>query len=54
MDKIIENSVDLGYLSDWYINSIMDSNWTNEQLEELVNDFYCIPKSVVDVVDKGK
>lgn len=45
----IDEAVDIGYLSDWYQCSIDDTIppiWTDEHLEELLNDFYIIPKSV--------
>lgn len=42
-----EDAYDYQTLKDWYINSI-DSTispvWTGEHLEELLNDFYIIPK----------
>lgn len=39
-------SVDEGYLSDWYITSVDDKLpiWTDEHIEELCRDFYLIPK----------
>ena len=45
--KEIEKAVDFGYLSDWYINSIDNTIppiWTDEHIEELLNDFCVIPK----------
>ena len=43
-----ELSVDFGYLSDWYRNSLIDETeppvWTDDHIEEVVNDFYLIPK----------
>ena len=47
MADIKEKAVDFGYLSDWYINSIDNTIppvWTDEHIEELLNDFYVIPK----------
>lgn len=38
---------DYGTLEDWFINSISQNDspvWTEEHLEELLNDFYVIPK----------
>lgn len=35
-------------LTDWYINSVSSDDtpvWTEEHIEELLNDFYVIPKS---------
>ena len=43
----LEKSVGIGYLCDWYQNSIMDNVppvWTDEHLEELLKDFIVIPK----------
>lgn len=42
----IDKAVGLGYLSDWYQNSIDDTIapiWTDEHLMELLNDFLVIP-----------
>ena len=39
--------MDNGTLTDWYINSIdntVEPIWTDEHIEELLNDFYVIPK----------
>ena len=39
--------VSRGYLTDWYQQSIDETNppiWTDEHLDELYNDFYLIPK----------
>lgn len=40
--------VDEGYLIDWYISSVDNSEpvWTEAHIEELMNDFYLIPKGV--------
>lgn len=46
--QIAERSVDLDYLISWYISSIDETVppiWTDEHLEELLKDFYLIPKS---------
>lgn len=39
-------AVDIGYLYDWYIASVMDDEpvWTEKHIEELFNDFILIPK----------
>lgn len=39
-------AVDAGYLSDWYIASVGDESpvWTDEHINELLNDFIVIPK----------
>lgn len=42
-----EDAVDLGFLEDWYLNSIANDSppvWTIEHLRELIGDFYLIPK----------
>lgn len=43
-----ELSVDFDYLSDWYRTSLVDETespvWTDNHIEEVVNDFYLIPK----------
>lgn len=43
-----ELSVSAGYLSEWYQKSLVDETappvWTDEHIEEIVNDFYLIPK----------
>jgi len=44
-NQIIEK--DVGYLSDWYQNSIDDTKppvWTDEHIEELLEDFILIPR----------
>ncbi|MGN0656967.1 MAG: hypothetical protein ACI4KR_09240 [Ruminiclostridium sp.] len=50
-----EAAYDIATLEDWYINSVSDNDtpvWTEEHLEELLNDFYVIPKDTpaADVV----
>lgn len=48
MDEYIsrEAVVDAGYLSDWYISSVGNESpvWTDEHIDELLNDFLVIPK----------
>ena len=48
MDEYIskDDAVDAGYLSDWYISSVGDESpvWTDEHIDELLNDFLVIPK----------
>lgn len=42
-----EAGYDYATLEDWYINSVSETDspvWTKEHLEELLNDFYLIPK----------
>lgn len=51
-----DKSVGIGYLSDWYQNSIDDTKppiWTDEHIEELTNDFIVILKDAptADVVE---
>lgn len=47
---ILDNSVDDGYLHDWYQTSVLNDEpiWTDEHLSELSGDFYLIPKEVVE------
>ena len=42
--------VDEAYLIDWYISSVDDSDpvWTEAHIEELMNDFYLIPRGCID------
>lgn len=43
----LDAAYDIGTLEDWYINSISQNDapvWTEKHLEELLNDFYVIPK----------
>ena len=48
MDEYIskQDAVDAGYLSDWYIASVGNESpvWTDEHIDELLNDFIVIPK----------
>lgn len=47
-----KKAVDEGYLYDWYINSVLDTDepvWTEKHIEELCNDFYVIPKDMPKV-----
>lgn len=48
-----DHAVDTGYLSDWYQQSIDETVppvWTDEHIEELNNDFYLIPKEIIDTL----
>lgn len=47
---IQENAVDEGYLQDWYQHSVTDDPpvWTDEHISEAYNDFYMIPREVVE------
>lgn len=50
-----EAAYDMDTLYDWYISSVSENDnpvWTEEHLEELLNDFYVIPKdtTAADVV----
>lgn len=53
-DFVTENSVDKGFLQDWYQASVLDNPpvWTDEYITEIVGDFYLIPKEVVDGKEK--
>lgn len=42
-----EAAYDMDTLYDWYVSSVSENDnpvWTEEHLEELLNDFYVIPK----------
>ena len=44
---IEERAIDIGYLQDWYQNSIDETIppiWTDAHIDELFKDFYLIPK----------
>ena len=48
---IDDNSVDEGFLQDWYQNSVLETDtpvWTDEHIAEMVVDFYLIPREVID------
>lgn len=50
-DFVKENAVDEGFLQDWYQSSVSETDppvWTDEHIEEVVGDFYLIPKEIVD------
>lgn len=42
----LDAAYDQGTLTDWYISSVGSEPpvWTDEHIEELLNDFYVIPK----------
>ena len=45
--EIFDESFEYKDLADWYISSVDDRDtpvWTDEHIEELLNDFYVIPK----------
>lgn len=47
IEKIKDNSLDFNYLYAWYIKSVDNTEtpvWTDEHIDELLNDFYIIPK----------
>ena len=49
-NPILNEAVDMGFLQDWYLNSVdttQDPVWTDEHLRELTEDFYVIPKEAV-------
>lgn len=47
---IEENAVNESFLSDWYQASVMDDPpvWTDEHITEVCEDFYLIPKEVIE------
>jgi len=55
--KFIEkNSVDKGFLQDWYQHSVTDEPpvWTDEHIAEVYGDFYLIPKETVEKLETSK
>lgn len=43
----LEKAMDESTLYDWYVTSVLQTDtpvWTEEHIEELLNDFYVIPK----------
>lgn len=43
----LEKAMDESTLYDWYVTSVVQTDtpvWTEEHIEELLNDFYVIPK----------
>lgn len=51
LTDIESNAMDSGTLSDWYISSVGNESpvWTEEHIDELLNDFYVIPKDVATI-----
>lgn len=50
---IDDHAIDTGYLYDWYQQSIdttIPPVWTDEHIEEVSNDFYLIPKEIIDTL----
>lgn len=50
-EQLMKSAVSIGYLQDWYQNSIdgeVPPIWTDEHLNELTKDFYIIPKQKED------
>lgn len=48
----LDAAYDIGTLENWYISSVSQDDapvWTEEHLEELLNDFYVIPKDTPTV-----
>lgn len=48
---IENNSVNEGFLMDWYQSSVNEEDppvWTDEHIHEVYGDFYLIPKEVMD------
>ena len=48
---IQENSVEEGFLQEWYQSSVSEEEtpvWTDEHITEVYGDFYMIPREVVD------
>lgn len=45
----VDDAYSAGTLTDWYISSVDDSEpvWTDAHIEELVRDFYVIPRTAM-------
>lgn len=60
LTDIEAHSMDYATLSDWYIASVGEETpiWTDEHIDELLNDFYVIPKDAptveVGLVKRGE
>ena len=53
----LEKAMDKSTLCDWYITSVSPEDepvWTDRHIEELLNDFYVIPKEAEEVLVKEK
>ena len=53
----LEKAMDKSTLCDWYITSVLPEDepvWTDRHIEELLNDFYVIPKEAEEVLVKEK
>ena len=51
IDFLKDNCVGEGYLQNWYIDSVDETQipiWTEKHIEEMFNDFVLIPKGIVD------
>ena len=57
-DKAVrEYAVDYSLLYDWYIHSVSRHDapvWTEKHIEELLSDFYLIPRDISDRYKKEK
>ena len=54
---VLEKAMDESTLYDWYVTSAKQTDtpvWTGEHIEELLNDFYVIPKEEEEVLVKEK
>lgn len=49
-EQFYKQCVDEGFLYEWYIKSVFPKDatpiWTEEHIEELLKDFYVIPKNI--------
>lgn len=51
IDFIKNNSVNEGFLQNWYQDSVIQTDtpvWTDEHIAEVFGDFYLIPKEIID------
>ena len=53
----LEKAMDESTLYDWYVTSVKQKDtpvWTGEHIEELLNDFYVIPKEAEAALEKRR
>lgn len=53
----LEKAMDESTLCDWYVNSVSPKDepvWTDRHIEELLNDFYVIPKEAEVALEKRR
>lgn len=53
----LEKAMDESTLYDWYVTSVVQKDtpiWTGKHIEELLNDFYVIPKEAEAALEKRR